>query len=278
MIRVLTNQPLRQLHHRPEASGRLLKWSIELSQFDIIYQPRATIKGKALADFVVECKGLDEEKDDPAAVGSTWKLYVDGASNDHYSRAGVVLITPEGHKICYALKLDFGATNNEAEYESLIHRLKIAKEIEVRVVRIYIDSQLVMNQVLGEFQTKGVRLATYLAKVMGLLDNFEHYMITHVPQEKNVNADTLAKFASSGDAQAQRIMPVVVVSTPSIQEADSVMEIEYPKSWMIPIKAYLEQGVLTEDKKEARKLVRTAPRYLIQNGVLYSRGFTTPLL
>lgn len=40
--------------HKPEASGRLLKWTIELSQFDIEYKPRGAIKGQALADFILE--------------------------------------------------------------------------------------------------------------------------------------------------------------------------------------------------------------------------------
>lgn len=245
-IRMLTDQPLREILHKPEAFGRLLKWSIEQSQFDIVYQPRAVIKGQALADFVVECMGHDEEKDDPTVVRPGWELCVGGASNDHNSGAGVVLITPEGRKVCYAMKLDFGANNNEAKYESLVHGLKIAKEIGVKTARIYSDSQLVVNQVLGEFLAKGIRLAAYLAKVMGLLDHFEHYTITHVPREKNINADALAKLACSGDAQALGIVPVEVLSTPSILEADSVMEIECPRSWTNPIRAYLEQGILPE--------------------------------
>ena len=91
-----------------------------------------------------------------------------------------------------------------------------------------------MNQVLGEFQTKGVKLAAYLAKVMGLLDNFEYYTITHVPREKNANANALAKLASSGDAQALGIVPVEVLSAPSIQDIDFVMEVEHSGSWMTP--------------------------------------------
>ena len=78
-------------------------------------------------------------------------------------------------------------------------------------------------------------MAAYLAKVMELLDHFEHYTITHIPREKNVNADALAKLASSGDAQALGIMPVEVLSTPSILEANSVMEIECIGSLMNPI-------------------------------------------
>ena len=53
-ITVLTDQPLRQVLQKPEAAGRLLKWAVELGQFDISYLPRAAIKGQALADFITE--------------------------------------------------------------------------------------------------------------------------------------------------------------------------------------------------------------------------------
>ena len=51
---VLTNYPLRQVLQKLDALGRLLKWAIELSQFEIEYQPRPVIKGQALADFIDE--------------------------------------------------------------------------------------------------------------------------------------------------------------------------------------------------------------------------------
>ena len=53
-IEVLTNYPLRQVLQKPEASSRLLKWAIELGQFDMNFHPRMVIKGEALADFRVE--------------------------------------------------------------------------------------------------------------------------------------------------------------------------------------------------------------------------------
>ena len=63
-----------------------------------------------------------------------WKLYVDGARNDYCSRAGVVLETPERQSLCYALRLEFPSTNNEVEYEALIAGLKIAKELNIKVL------------------------------------------------------------------------------------------------------------------------------------------------
>ncbi|KAK3015437.1 hypothetical protein RJ639_007769 [Escallonia herrerae] len=54
-IVVLTDQPLRKVLLSPEASGRLINWSVELGDFDIQYKPRTIIKSQALADFIVEC-------------------------------------------------------------------------------------------------------------------------------------------------------------------------------------------------------------------------------
>ena len=53
-IEVLTNYPLRQVLQKLKASSRLLKWAIELGQFDVNYYPRTIIKGQVLTDFIVE--------------------------------------------------------------------------------------------------------------------------------------------------------------------------------------------------------------------------------
>ena len=74
-VQILTNQPLEKALQKLETSGRLLKWAVELSKFDITFKPRTTIKAQALADFIVEAeysetKGMDEE----------WVTWVDGSS------------------------------------------------------------------------------------------------------------------------------------------------------------------------------------------------------
>ena len=72
---------------------------------------------------------------------------MDDASNDTRSRACIMLISPEGHKIHCALCFGFKASNNEAEYEAFIAGLRLAKELQARSIQIYSDSQLVVNQV-----------------------------------------------------------------------------------------------------------------------------------
>ena len=53
-IEISTEYPMKQVLHKPETSGTLMKWAVELSKFDIRYKPKTTIKGQILADFIME--------------------------------------------------------------------------------------------------------------------------------------------------------------------------------------------------------------------------------
>ncbi|KAK3002009.1 hypothetical protein RJ639_022183 [Escallonia herrerae] len=92
-ITVLTDKPFRRILHKPDVSGRLVPWSIELAKFDIHYKPRPSIKGQALADFIVECTlPIEDEEQLPQRDGPfTWTLHVDGSSNANGSGAGLIL-------------------------------------------------------------------------------------------------------------------------------------------------------------------------------------------
>ena len=112
-VTVLTDQPLKHLVHRPESSGRMVKWAVELSEFRIHFSPRTAIKGQALADFIVESTLPDppeaatapEPKEDE--VPPPWRLYTDGSSSQDNYGAGFVLYPPEGEPLRYAMKLTF---------------------------------------------------------------------------------------------------------------------------------------------------------------------------
>ncbi|KAK3010861.1 hypothetical protein RJ639_012967 [Escallonia herrerae] len=110
-IIILTDQPLRKVLLSPEASGRLVNWSVELGEFDIEYKPRTTIKAQALANFIVECT-LPEEP--PQLVISAaldpWNLCAYGSSALGSSGARLILISPEGFTIEYALLFGFQAS------------------------------------------------------------------------------------------------------------------------------------------------------------------------
>lgn len=78
-------------------------------------------------------------------------MHTDGASNKNGAGIGVVLKTPEGSVLELAVRLGFEASNNESEYEAIILGLRRAKALGIQNVRINCDSQLVANQLTGEY-------------------------------------------------------------------------------------------------------------------------------
>ena len=137
--------------------------------------PRTFIKGQVLADLVaefiepeIEELPLDENMDEKL-VGTisqyclpTWKLYVDGTSNQKGSGVGLVLMSPEKVVIEKFLRLDFSATNNEVEYEALLEGMAMVQRMGGKFIKLFLDSRLVVGQVRGEFEAKDERMQGYL--------------------------------------------------------------------------------------------------------------------
>ena len=81
-IEISTEYPMKQVLHKPETSGRLMKWAIELSKFDIRYKPKTVIKGQVLADFIMEFTSAELAGNTQMTLDlPVWKLSVDGAAN-----------------------------------------------------------------------------------------------------------------------------------------------------------------------------------------------------
>nr|GEX86306.1 reverse transcriptase domain-containing protein [Tanacetum cinerariifolium] len=156
-----------------------------------------------------------------------WTLFTDGSSCVDGSGAGFILTNPEGVEFTYALRFQFAASNNEAEYEALVVGLRIATQMGVKHVRVNVDSKLVANQVLR----------------------------TQVPRSKNKKADALSKIALTSFAHLSKQVLVEVLENKSIKEKEvaTVIEEDGP-TWMTHFVDYLKEGVLPGDKKEARKL------------------------
>ncbi|GKV19153.1 hypothetical protein SLEP1_g29446 [Rubroshorea leprosula] len=127
-IVVYTDFPMRKILQKPELSGWLIGWSVELSKYNLKFQSRMTIKGQAVANFLVECVSMTVKE--KASEHPVWVLYVDGAANVEGSGVGAVLVGPDGFKFEHALRFKFQTTNNAAEYEALIYGLKLAAELK----------------------------------------------------------------------------------------------------------------------------------------------------
>ena len=131
-IEIPTEYPMKQVLRKPETSGRLMKWAIELSEFDIRYKPKTAIKGQILADFIMEFTLAElAEATQLTSDLPIWRLSVDGAANAQGSGVGLILTSPDGIYIEYAVRFGFRASNNEAEYEAVIAGLNLAHSMEV---------------------------------------------------------------------------------------------------------------------------------------------------
>ncbi|XP_074324060.1 uncharacterized protein LOC141660982 [Apium graveolens] len=276
-IEVRTSYPLRQVMHRPESSGRMLKWTVELGQFEVDYKPRTAIKGQALADFMLEFPPHQEvEPGALVVIPSTeevglerqnsapwWSLFVDGASNGDGAGAGIELISPEAHKIRRATYLAFHATNNDAEYEALINGLKLALEMKIN----------------GGYQAKGPRTELYLNCAQRIITRFNEVRLELIPRGQNEGADGLAKLGSRRESTLLGTVPLDIQRQPSVPEHEvGSLSNELDPTWMTSILAYIREGSLPDEKNEARRIKYKAARYVIYDGILYRRGFSVPLL
>ena len=112
-----------------------------------------------VVDFIAEFTNMESQG---AEEPFHWSIHTDGSSNKHASRIGVVLRSLEGDEIKCMVHLDFPTSNNEAEYETLVAGLDLAKAVGAARLVIHYDSQVVTNQVNGDYECKGERMKKYL--------------------------------------------------------------------------------------------------------------------
>ncbi|RDY10101.1 Retrovirus-related Pol polyprotein from transposon 17.6, partial [Mucuna pruriens] len=200
-IIVRTDMPIQQVLRKPDLAGRMVAWSVQLSEFDISFERRGPIKAQALADFIIELT-VEQDKAGGAtaeqqATEGEWYLSMDGSSNQTGSGAGVILEGPNGVLVEQSLHFDFNASNNQAEYEALLAGMKLALEVEAKRLTAKSDSRLIIGQVNGEYQAKDPRLAKYKERANKMAALFENFKLLHVPRDQNERADLLAKLANT---------------------------------------------------------------------------------
>ncbi|XP_048615560.1 uncharacterized protein LOC106420647 [Brassica napus] len=244
-VEVLTDQPLRTILQNTNRSGRLTKWAIELGELDITYKNRTAAKSQVLADFLVEL--APELEQDLILPSSNWTLHVDGSSTNKGAGSGVQLQSPTGELIRQSFSFGFPASNNEAEYESLIAGLRLAKALKAKRLSAYCDSQLVA-----------------------------------IPRGENVCADALAALGSKLHDQVKCTIPIHRIEKPSINiltdqtlVVGPVIEPATPDDdgfgpdWRTKFIDYLSKGELPNEKWAARRLKTRSAHYVVLDDELH---------
>ena len=273
---VLTQLPLRALLRSADYTGRIAKWSTILGAFDIKYMPCTSVKGQVLANLVAEFAEtpskdkLEEQNMVRKLVGVislqeplSWKVYIDGASNHRGFGVGLVLVSPDEITIKKSLKLGFSATNNETEYEALLVWMTMVHKMGGKAMEIFSYSRLVVGQVQGELEARDPGMQEYFSQVRHLQSRFKSFILSQVPRSRNAHADSFATLATSSAQGLPQVILMEDLCKPSEvgRSVVYVHQIRVGPSWMDPIVLFLKEDVLPENKSEADKVRRKAPRF-----------------
>jgi hypothetical protein len=144
-IVVPSSFPLGEIIRNCDANSRIVKWSVELGEFEIEFCPRQATKSQILADFVSEWTEI--QMPPPKERPEHWIMYFDGTLNLGGAGAGVLLISPQGEQLKYVLQIHYKASNNGVEYEALIHVLHIAVSLGIKRLLAFGDSKVIIEQV-----------------------------------------------------------------------------------------------------------------------------------
>lgn len=125
------------------------------------------------------------------------RLYSDGAArgNPGLAGAGAVLVEPSGQVVDRIGKFLGTQTNNYAEYMGLLLGLRRARELSVREVEVFADSELMLRQLGGRYQVKSTSLRPLYEEALSLFNDFERVKLVHVPREMNRAADEMSNRA-----------------------------------------------------------------------------------
>ena len=121
-------------------------------------------------------------------------LHADGGARGNPGPAGIGVVLEDGSgRILGEIAEGIGrATNNVAEYRALIAGLQLARELGVSELEVWMDSQLVVAQVMGEWKIKSPSLRSLAVEARALLSKFSKFSLKHVSRELNADADKLA--------------------------------------------------------------------------------------
>ncbi|XP_071740206.1 uncharacterized protein [Rutidosis leptorrhynchoides] len=133
---------------------------------------------------------------DIAPTSELWELYTNGASGPEGAATSLLLTGPYKEEHTYALRFNFKVTNNEAEYEALLAGVRLDKETGVKKLQVYIDSQLVANQINGIFDAHDEGMQAYLDLARSLINEFDDFQISQIPRCQNKQADVLSKLVA----------------------------------------------------------------------------------
>jgi ribonuclease HI len=285
-VSVINDYPLGDILRNQDATGRISKWAVELGALNIDFKPRTAIKSQALVDFMAEWQ--ENQLPTPTERPEHWVMYFDGSLKLEGAGAGVLLISRTSEQLKYVLQIFWKISNNEAEYEALLHGLRLAASLGIKRLLVYGDSAVVINQVNKSWDRNKENMDAYCLEVRKLENKFYGLEFPHVVRDNNVATKVLSKLGSTR-AQVPAGAFVHELHAPSIPEpapaptdpahplaGQEVMMIDI--DWRQPFIDYIREQKVPSDKSSSEQLIRRAKSYILVGDKLYRRSATSGVL
>ncbi|KAI3470777.1 hypothetical protein Pfo_027440 [Paulownia fortunei] len=212
-----------------------------------------------------------------------WKTYFDGASHKKKADAGVIFITSDGEVLSYSFTLIQNYSNNVAEYQALIFGLEMVVDIKQLHLKVYGDSKLVVNQLLGLYEVKKPELLPYFNYVRRLIGWLGDVVIEHIPRTDNKQADALANLTfivamPEGKARVSIcrswvVPPIFEDENYDEDEENHIVEVFEKEDWCQPLVDYLKYEKLPDDPRQRVDIQRRAARFIHYKSTLYRCSF-----
>jgi ribonuclease HI len=173
----------------------------------------------------------------PQSISDHWTMYFDRSLKLGGGGEGVLFISPKGEQLKYVFQILFEVSNNEVEYEALLHGLRLAISLGIKRLLVYGDSLLVVQQVNKEWDINKETMGAYVAEIKKLKNKFSGLEIHHIIRDNNVAADVLSKLGSDQAEVPLGIFvhelhhPSINISTP--MEVDSAHQETSQEAMMI---------------------------------------------
>nr|XP_016503719.1 PREDICTED: uncharacterized protein LOC107821782 [Nicotiana tabacum] len=280
--------PIKYIFQKPMPTGRLAKWQVLLTEFDIVYVTRTAMKAQALADHLAENPVDDEyqplntffpdEEINSIEITpgdtNTWKMFFDGAVNAKGVGIGAILISPTGQHYPATARLRFFCTNNTAEYEACIMGMTMAVDMDVEELLIMGDSDLIIKQAQREWETRDIKLLPYRQHVEDLSKRFKSVEFKYIPRFHNELADVLATLAAMLPYPGNtHIDPLEIQIRERHGYCDAVEVESNIHPWYHDIKRFLKTKEYPEQASgdQRRTIRRRASKFFLSGEVLYKR-------
>ncbi|MCO5561636.1 hypothetical protein L7F22_015257 [Adiantum nelumboides] len=257
-------------------STRISKWIMELQEFQYSFKVEDSVRAQLAGILTYRVHERDIKVPEvktlplppPKSLPNAFTLFFDGAFRKATGKAGggLVLHDSNGEVVMKKhVKLPDSTSNNEAEYDILLHGLQVCVSQKIRRLMVKGDALLIVKQILSIWACKNERLREKVQAIRKLFNQFEEVQLYHIPRKQNEVADLLAQKAVACDeSEVQVILAAIAIKQPRYQGMES----------LAPIVSYILEGEFPQSftKAQKQRLMEKASSCLFLEGALYQRG------